>query len=134
MILFGPAAKAGERKILRDCKIQKGMHPVLRQMCMPFCRSEGIFSGRLIKESLELTAGVISNGTAVNGLTLVQCSFQSHRKRSRSGRIGITLLRAAFFPLCFRSLRNYLNPIHPEIRKSVCCVNPSLIEYFNSDF
>ena len=93
---------------------------------MPFCRSEGIFSGRLIKESLEFAVGVISNGTAVNGPALVQCSFQSHCKRSGSGRVGITLLRAAFFPPCFRSLRNYLDPIHLEIRKSVCCVDPSL--------
>lgn len=97
---------------------------------MPFCRSEGIFPGRLIEESLEFTACVVSDGIAVNGLALIQCSFQSRRKGSRSGRIGIARLRAAFFPLCLRGLRNYLNPVHLEIRKSVCCVNPSLAAYF----
>ena len=115
-------------------KIQKDIQPVLRQKCMPFCRSEGIFPGRLIEESLELTVCVVSNGIAVSGLALVQCFFQSHCKGSRSGRMGITRLRAAFFPLCLRSLRNYLNPVHLEIRKFVCCVNPSLAAYFNGAF
>lgn len=101
---------------------------------MSFCRSEGIFPGRLIEESLEFTACVVSDGIAVDGLALIQCSFQSRRKGSRSGRIGIARLRAAFFPLCLRSLRNYLNPVHLEIRKFVCCVNPSLAAYFNSAF
>ena len=106
---------------------------IMRQECTSLCRSQGIFSGRLIKESLKSAAGVVSDGAAVNnGLTLIQCSFQSHCKGSRFGRTGVALLRVTVFALCFRSPRYYLNPIHLEIRKSVCCVNPSLTAYFNS--
>lgn len=98
----------------------------------PFCRLEGIFPGRLIRESLKLTACVIGNGIAVNGATLIHCFFQSQLKSGRPGSIGFTLPRVAVFALCFRSLGNYLNPVHFEIRNSVCCVNPSLAAFFNS--
>lgn len=106
-------------------------YPEIR-VCALLQGLEGIFPGRLVKESLKPAARVISDGVAVNGLALPQCSFQSQCKRCRFGRIGVTLLRVAVFALCFRSLRNYLDPIHPEIRKSVCCVNPSLAAYLNS--
>ena len=103
-----------------------------------FFGSQAIFHSGTIKVSLELTICIVGDDVAVVwlffGLVVSYHCVQNGREIERTGNTGFPLSGAIVLSFYLWNTGNNLNRIHFEIKKSICCNNPSLAAYFNSVF
>lgn len=104
--------------------------------CGLFFGSQSIFHSGAVKVGLKLAACIVGDDVAVIwlflGLVFSRHCLQDGGEPERTGKTGFPLSGTVVFSFYFWNPGNNLNRIHFEIKKSICCNNPSLAAYFNS--